>query len=245
MKEGIWMKNFFGIIGGMGTVATTNFLLEMNKRYQPDNDQDYLDYVLFNHASIPDRSTHILNPSEPDPSLSIIEDIKQLSKLGADFIAIPCNTAHYYFDQFETVTELPVLNMLKLAERKLSTSYQGQKIGLAATIGTVKSGLYQCVANKAGCQLITPDALLQEKITALIYRDVKDKGYANLTLYHEILDQFMHQGCAAVILGCTEVSYVYSHDSDSRYEVVDSEKLLIDEVIRLGCLTQNKPLKRN
>ena len=52
------MKKFFGILGGMGTLATTNFLVEMNKRHFPENDQDYFNYILMNHADIPDRTEY-------------------------------------------------------------------------------------------------------------------------------------------------------------------------------------------
>lgn len=63
------MKNFFAILGGMGTLATTNFLLELNSRHNPTKDQDFFNYILFNHAEIPDRTTFILDHSAPSPYL--------------------------------------------------------------------------------------------------------------------------------------------------------------------------------
>ncbi|MDD7044165.1 MAG: aspartate/glutamate racemase family protein, partial [Peptoniphilaceae bacterium] len=75
------MKNFFVILGGMGTLATTNFLNDMNKIYRPESDQEYLNYLVFNHASIPDRTAYILDKSKENPFDYLKEDILQAEKL--------------------------------------------------------------------------------------------------------------------------------------------------------------------
>ena len=75
------MKNFFAILGGMGTLATTNFLVELNKRHQPTKDQDFFNYVLFNHAEVPDRTTYILDQSAPNPLPVLLEAIAKINIL--------------------------------------------------------------------------------------------------------------------------------------------------------------------
>ncbi|MDK8502001.1 amino acid racemase [Aerococcus sp. UMB1112A] len=233
------MKHFFGIIGGMGTVATTNFLEEMNKLYRPESDQAYLNYILFNHATVPDRTAYILDHNQASPVEPLIEDIKQIESLGPDFLAIPCNTAHYFFDDLQAATDLPIINMLTLVEEALA-DHQGEKIGICATKGTSQSGLYHRTIERAGCQPLAPDEALQEKIMTLIYDQVKNQALADLSLYEEILSDFMDQGASAVILGCTEVSYVNSHDPKKAFPIIDAEKLLVAEVVRQGIQTQGK-----
>ena len=98
------MKKFFGILGGMGTLATTNFLVEMNKRHFPENDQDYFNYILMNHADIPDRTEFILDPTKPNPVEAVIEDVHMLNLLQPEFIIMPCNTIHYFFDDIQKET---------------------------------------------------------------------------------------------------------------------------------------------
>lgn len=107
------MKNFFAILGGMGTLATTNFLVELNKRHTPTKDQDFFNYMLFNHAEIPDRTSYILDHSAPSPLPALLADIEQLNVLKPDFIVMPCNTAHYFINDLVNATSIPIINMIK------------------------------------------------------------------------------------------------------------------------------------
>ena len=89
------MKNFFVILGGMGTLATTNFLNDLNEAYRPSSDQEYLNYLVVNHATIPDRTSFILKKSKENPFDFLKEDIESVDKLNPDFYVITCNTAHF------------------------------------------------------------------------------------------------------------------------------------------------------
>ena len=93
------MENFFTILGGMGTLATESFIHTLNKRTEAHRDQDYLNYIVVNHATIPDRTEYIKNPSLENPEEKLIDDIKIHSQLSPKFFVVPCNTAHYYFDE--------------------------------------------------------------------------------------------------------------------------------------------------
>ncbi|WP_025729819.1 aspartate/glutamate racemase family protein [Atopobacter phocae] len=234
------MSQYFGILGGMGTLATTNFLVEMNQRFHPESDQAYFNYVLFNHATVPDRTAFILDSTQPSPVAPLIDDLKRLEQLSVDFVVIPCNTAHYFFDQLQASTNLKLINMLDLVGEEVAKLPNQSLIGLCATKGTRQSGIYQSVVESNGGQLVLPNDELQDKITSLIYDNVKAKGRINLDLYEEILNDFLALGVSKILLGCTEVSYVNSHDPIKRFPIIDSEKLLVDETIRLGKITQNK-----
>lgn len=121
------MKNFFVILGGMGTLATTNFLNNMNKIYSPESDQEYLNYLAFNHASIPDRTAYILDKSKENPFDYLKEDILQAEKLRPDFFLITCNTAHYFYDQLAQITNIPIINMVELIEKELEKLDKNEK----------------------------------------------------------------------------------------------------------------------
>ncbi len=238
------MKNFFAILGGMGTPSTTNFLEEMNRLYAPPTDQDYLDYVLFNHSSIPDRTEYLLGKSSKNPADSLLEDIEQLEKMKPDFIVMACNTAHCFYDQLQGATTIPIVNMPALVTEALKEHPEYQKVGLAATEGTVKAGLYTEIVKAAGADLVCPSPSLQAEVTRLIYEEVKGKGQPALDLYHRILREFQEQGADVVILGCTELSFSNNYDKEKPYPIVDAEGLLLQETIRLGCQSQHKPLSR-
>lgn len=234
------MKNFFAILGGMGTPATTNFLLEMNKHYHPVSDQEYLDYVLFNHASIPDRTNFILGKSIENPLKFMLEDLQQIEKLGADFVVIACNTAHYFYEELQDAVSIPVINMPQLVRNELKKYKKNTPIGLFATEGTVKSGLYSKIVEEAGCILVNPDDALQQRINKIIYDNVKGKSWANLGEYYSILDEFTKKNVESTILGCTEISFLNSYDTDKKFSVIDAELLLLKETIKKGLQTQNK-----
>lgn len=229
------MKNFFGILGGMGTLATTNFLVEMNKRYFPENDQDYFNYILMNHADIPDRTEYILDPTKPNPVECVIEDVHMLNQLKPEFIIMPCNTIHYFFDDIQKETDIPILNMIDLTVEYISEHYKSvRKVGLFATEGTLQSGIYENALLEKGYHAVLPERVLQDKINKLIYYYIKERSNLFFPLYYEILKDFQTCGADIVLLGCTEVSLMNSHDEQLCYPVVDAEKVLLHKTIALA-----------
>ena len=82
------MKKFFTVLGGMGTLATESYVRLLDQRTPIHRDQDYLDYIVVNHASIPDRTTWILDHSQPDYNKALIEDIQQQSLLNPAFFVL-------------------------------------------------------------------------------------------------------------------------------------------------------------
>lgn len=229
------MKKFFGILGGMGTLATTNFLVEMNKRHFPENDQDYFNYILMNHADIPDRTEYILDPTKPNPVEAVIEDVHMLNLLKPEFIIMPCNTIHYFFDDIQKETDIPILNMIDLTVDYIAERYQGaKKVGLFATEGTHQSRIYENRLVEKGYQVVLPDRALQDKINKMIYYYIKERSHLFFPLYYEILEDFKNCGADIVLLGCTEVSLMNSEDEEQRYPIVDAEKVLLDKTIALA-----------
>ena len=107
------MKKFFTVLGGMGTLATESYMRILDQRTPTKRDQDYLDYIVVNHATVPDRTSWILDHSKPNPTTALIEDIKQQSLLNPEFFVLICNTAHYSFDELQAATDVPILNMLQ------------------------------------------------------------------------------------------------------------------------------------
>lgn len=84
------MNDFFTVIGGMGTQATESYIHYLNLNTNAKSDQEYLDYILVNHASVPDRTDYILDSTKPNPFLPLKEDIIQQSKLKPKFFTLPC-----------------------------------------------------------------------------------------------------------------------------------------------------------
>ena len=105
------MDNLFVILGGMGTKATELFINELNSKCLAFKDQDYPNYLLFNHASVPDRTDYILGKSKNSPLEFLLEDIRQAENMNPMFYALPCNTAFYFYETLCKSTNAPILNM--------------------------------------------------------------------------------------------------------------------------------------
>ena len=233
------MKNFFVILGGMGTLATTNFLNDLNEAYKPSSDQEYLNYLVVNHATIPDRTSFILKKSKENPFDFLKEDIESVDKLNPDFYVITCNTAHFFYDDLQKLTQKPIINMIELVENKLNKIKKPSTIGIFATEGTIKSRLFNNIIERCSHKAFVSSRKIQDNINECLYGDVKEKGTINFERYHNTLKEMMDQGCDYIIIGCTEGSYINSKDENSNlYPLIDSEKELVNESLKLGLKLQ-------
>lgn len=220
------MENFFTILGGMGTLATESFVHTLNRRTDAHRDQDYLNYIVVNHATIPDRTEFIKNPSLENPEEKLIEDIKIHSQLAPEFFVIPCNTAHYYFEEMQKSTKIPILHMPRIAVEAIGENFPtAKRIAVLATEGTILTGVYREELEAQGYEGVIPDEALQEKINRLIYQEVKENKNLNFELYHEILaDVALKMDCEVTILGCTELSVLYeTYDLAGEFNIIDAQ----------------------
>ncbi|GBG94432.1 aspartate racemase [Ligilactobacillus salitolerans] len=230
------MEHFFTIIGGMGTLATETYIHQLNLRTPAHSDQEYLNYILVNHATVPDRTNYILDHSQPSPLQPLLADFRQQASLGPDFFTLPCNTAHYFYEQLKQVTDIPILHMPREAVAWIGDNLKAVKrVGLISTEGTRADHIYDDEIMAAGYDLILPDEKIQEQTNQLIYAGVKEKNHVDRQLYHEILRQmFEEKGCEAVVLGCTELSLAQDREPYLEHPVVDSQSILVDKTIDLA-----------
>lgn len=232
------MKNFFTVLGGMGTLATESFIHILNERTPIHSDQDYLNYLLVNHATVPDRTDFILGKSKEDPSSAIKEDIQQYAALNPEFFVLTCNTAHHFFDELQQATDIPILHMPRLAvevaNQKFAKKSGKTRVGLLATEGTIQTKVYENELEKFdNLEVILPSETLQQDVTNLIYRDVKENHFCNEELFYQILQQMSEEfSCDVMVLGCTELSLVQEATQNKKYPVVDAQSELANETIR-------------
>ncbi|MBU5364570.1 amino acid racemase [Enterococcus devriesei] len=235
------MENFFSILGGMGTMATESFVRILNQRTHAHNDQEYLNYVMFNHATVPDRTAYILDHHADSPLPFLLDDIEKQNLLQPDFIVLTCNTAHYFFEELQAATKIPILHMPREAVREVVKHHQpGEKIAVLATAGTMSAKVYQNELEAKGFEVLAPDQELQAKVNHLIYHDVKENDFINSELYLEILsDVFEKYGCQNAILGCTELSLVHELTKNDPYPVIDAQSILADRTIEIALANRS------
>lgn len=225
-------KKTLGIIGGVGPLATMLLGEVIVRRTKAKTDQEHMHFIIDNDTRIPDRTAYILDHAKPNPLPVMIQDAGKLVGIGADVICIPCNTAHYFYDQLAENSPAPVLHMIRATAEK-ARSLHAKKVGVLATIGTLSTGLYQEALQELGMEAVVPNAQLQDLLMEIIYDYVKAGRSVSQALWQQLEDAMLEQGCDHIILGCTELSVVNRElalDRDARY--VDALVALADRAIQ-------------
>ena len=143
-----------GVVGGMGPAATGQFLVELAAALPVEYDQDLPGVLVLSDTKVPDRTTCIA-AGDPAPGTMVRADLLRAAQLGASVLAVPCNTVHYFIDDF--VDELPV-PLVHIVDATITAAMQTSPEGawLTATAGTVNTGLYQRLAAERDYPLKVP-----------------------------------------------------------------------------------------
>ena len=143
VKMEVYMKKTIGIIGGMGPMATVDLYRKIVDYTAASKDSEHIHVYIDSNTDIPDRTEAILHGGK-DPVPEMVGSAIRLECMGADFLLIPCNTAHYFYDKICPMVHIPILNMLE--ETALEVKRQSIAcVGLLATDGTIESGVYDQV----------------------------------------------------------------------------------------------------
>ena len=203
-------EQIVGVIGGMGPEATVDLLRHIIRLTPAREDNDHIRCVVDNNAKIPSRIKALCENSGISPVPALCETGRKLEAYGADFLIMPCNTAHYYFDELQAAVSIPVLNILDCAVAAAVRRIAGlRRIGLLATTATVKTGLYAERFARAKVELVLPDAAHQQATLDLI-NDIKagETGSASRDRLRALVAHLAEAGAQAVVLGCTELGLV-------------------------------------
>ena len=229
--------NSFGIIGGLGPMATAYLMQLIVDMTDAKTDQEHLDAIIFNRPGVPDRTAYILDPTKPSPVPTMVDMARQLESLGVCAIGTPCVTAHSFHEDLQSSVNVPFIHMVQETAAYLKQA-GCKKAGIMATTGTVRMGLFQTALQEAGVGCVLPDASMQQLVMSLIYDNVKAGLPANMENFRTVSEALRAEGCDAIILGCTELSII------KRDNVIGSGYLDALEVLaRAAILTCGHKIK--
>lgn len=221
-----------GILGGLGPMAGVYFYQMLIEHTAAQRDQDHIDVVLSGRATTPDRTAYILGQSQEDPFTIMEQDAQNLVRYGATMLAIPCNTAHYFYDRLSRSLTIPVLNMVDLTVAQ-AKAMGCTKLGILATSGTVDSHTYQRMCRAHDMDYGVPCPNSQARLMEIIYRQIKTGQPVDLEQFYAIGQELKDAGCQRAVLGCTELSLIKrDHGLDDFY--IDSSEVLAKQTI-LAC----------
>ncbi len=217
-------NKLLGILGGLGPMSTAYFYEMITEHTDASCDQDHIDMIISSGATTPDRTGYILGNNSENPAVRMIKDARKLIDFGAEVIAIPCNTAHYFYQEVQDNISVPIINIIYETVR-FCYEKGAEKIGIMATDGTVLTNTYQKMAEEFGVECIVPSAENQARVMDIIYGSVKQGKPVNMESFRKVSRELTKAGCDRIILGCTELSLIKrKYDLDSFY--VDALEVL-------------------
>ena len=245
-----------GILGGMGTQAGLDFCNKLAVLNRGKIDQEYPLFLLYNKSNIPGRpesigsqTKNLSNRSTNKKSKikyervlkSLLKGCKLLEKNKCKFIVIPCNTAHYWYDDLRKKINIPIINMpkevFKFTKKKCK---KNSKVGLLATEGTLKTGVYKKFFDK-DYQLIEPSQQIQKLSVNKAIKLVKMGNVkAAAKAIKPAIDSLIKMKCKKIILGCTELPIaIFAFKS---FENVKSSKVFLDPnlILAHSAMTKHK-----
>jgi aspartate racemase len=196
-------------------------------------DQEHIPTLIYSFPQVPDRTSAI---QSGDPSIVpyLVEGVTRLRRAGASFIIIPCNTAHYYYDSMQAAIDIPILHMIRETARYVGEHYpQSRRIGLLATSGTIRSGLYEKEFAAAGRHTIVPDEAIETGYVMKAIMNIK-AGTGKKESEDLLAAAAAHleaRGAEVLVLGCTEIPLAFN-PGRAGVPVVNATRVLAEAAIR-------------
>ena len=217
-----------GVIGGMGPLATVSFYERVVLNTLAKCDNEHIDMVVLSHASMPDRTKCIIENRGGEFLEVIKKDFKILEDIGVEAVAIPCNTSHYFFDEFKKFTGLRIINMIE--ETILEVKKRGiEKIAVFGTLGTLNSKVYEKYANQHGLLVKEVSPEDKQAVMDIIY-DIKETNGLDGRRFVDILSRYCDDETVGII-ACTELSLL---DIPRDINTIDALDVLVKRSIELS-----------
>jgi len=214
-----------GVLGGMGPLATADFLRKLVELSPAEQDWEQLPIVLGSWPHVPDRIAPILGLDSPSPLPSVIACARTLIGAGARAVALPCNTVHYWHEALAAAVDVPVFHIVDEVAKRLPEGTR--RVGLMATQGTLKAGLYPQRLGALGVECIQPD---DDVLVEALLPAIAAVKRARLDEAAPLLEGTLHHLLGrvdVVILACTELPPVVANlSAELQGACVDSNATL-------------------
>jgi len=199
------MKRVAGVLGGMGPDATVDFMAKVIALTPAGKDQDHVRMLVDHNPGIPNRQAALLQGGE-DPGPVLAAMAAGLEAAGADFLVIPCNTAHAFSDAITAAVGIPLVSIIDLT---VDACAGNDAVGLLATDGCIASRVYQDALAARGIRVVLPETTEMQEIMRLVTAiKAGDRSDAVAAAMQAVAAALIARGAGAVIAGCTEIPLV-------------------------------------
>ncbi|MBJ7220265.1 MULTISPECIES: aspartate/glutamate racemase family protein [unclassified Brenneria] len=224
------MNRLVGILGGMGPGATVDAMQKLIKNTPAYRDQDHIPMIAVSIPDIPDRTKCILDHSA-SPLEKMIQYMKILENAGAECIIIPCNTAHYWFNELKRHTRVEMISIIDTTCQVIQDK-KIVKVGLLATTATIQAQIYQDNLGKNGIYCHIPTRTEQDLVMESIYAYKAGKFNQAHAMLSPIKDRMLQAGIEKIILGCTELPLILAREiQKTPDDYIDATEELIKKTV--------------
>ena len=230
-------RGVIGVLGGMGPLATIDFMHKVLTATPADADQDHVPVIVSSIPQVPDR-TAAFRGEGASPLAAMIASGRRLVRAGASLVVIPCNTAHLWFDDLQSALGLTMLHLVDAAlEDAIATVGSHATIGLLCTDATLASGLYMNRTPQVRWALPTAHEMLDWVMPGIqaVKAGELDRGGELLGAAAQALAR---RGAQALVLGCTEVPLVLD-PSNAPVPVIDATASLARRAVAWSLAERN------
>jgi aspartate racemase len=235
-REHLMRERVIGVLGGLGPWATLDLFEKILRQMPVERDQDHLRIIIDNNPKIPDRSPAITGAGE-DPTPALVATAQNLERAGADFIVIPCNTAHYFYDAIRSAVRIPVLHIMDETAAAAAAVPGLRVLGVLATAATMAAQLFHRACAPRGIEVIGPDAGDQDIVSRAIYGVKAGRMGEEVTReLTGVAARLVARGAQALVLGCTELPFVLK-PQDVPVPLFDSNLILARAAVRAATPT--------
>ncbi len=208
-----------GVLGGMGPLATVDFMEKVVRLTHAACDQEHLPLLVASLPYIPDRSLAILDGGE-DPLPAMLSGIDLLNRNEVGVIAIPCNSAHHWYAQLQARSAAPILHIGEACVNAIQGP--AQRVAIMGTSGMIAAGFYQEALVARGMTPVVPDDVTQARLDASVKAaKANDIDEATVQL-SAALAMLIAQGVRAAVMACTEIPLAARNLSAPPITLIDS-----------------------
>jgi aspartate racemase len=200
------MSGFLGVLGGMGPLATADFLRKLVENTVAGRDQEHIPVLMYGDCTTPDRTASIVGRGQ-SPLPQLLEGIRFLDRAGAQAICVPCNSAHHWYGDMASASGVPVLHIAQASVDEVRRKKPSARVvGVMSTLGTFETGIYRDVLQAQGYEVLAPTRGEFDTLVSPGIADVK----ANLVeaasrSFSVVAQSLLDRGADIIILGCTEI----------------------------------------
>ncbi|GAB5413926.1 MAG: aspartate racemase [Congregibacter sp.] len=227
-------KRVVGILGGMGPEATVDLMQRVIKATPAEDDSDHIRMLVDNNPQVPSRIKALIEKTGPSPAPVMIDMAKRLEAQGADFLAMPCNTAHHYYGEITASLRIPFLNITELAAEHIAERLPTlSRVGLLASSALAPIALYEPAFATRRLEVLHPDAAAQTSLMALIQSVKAGRLRDEASALNAAVASLVEQGAEVLLIACTELSII-SDQVSSSLPTFDASQILAERIVALA-----------